>query len=146
MLDIALIMSDDNKVKIRMCAAENCTVRMSAVEKDRHVLCPSHTGWQCTWDLRCDVCKEWTDTQMREYLRLQEGKARKKAHKDKKRALRLADGKAADDRPAHSLSPSSISSQSDLGEIVPSPSVGKLGDRNIDCDSVNLGGGNIVSV
>ena len=126
-------MSDDSRSKIRLCAAENCTVRMSAVEKDRHVLCPSHTGWQCTWDMRCEICKEWTDTQMKEYLKLQEGKARKKAYKDKQKALRLAAGKPADDRHAHSLSPSSLSSQSDLGEMVPSPFVYESGDRsNID--------------
>ena len=33
-----------------------------------------------------------------------------------------------------------------MGEIVSSPCVGKLGDRINDCDTVNLGGGKIVSV
>ena len=103
-------MSDDSRVKVRLCAVDNCTVRMSAIEKDRHVLCPSHTGWQCTWDTRCDVCRDWTDSQMRDYVKLTEGKARKKAYKDKKRAARLAAGEPADDRHAHSLSPSSSSS------------------------------------
>ena len=127
-------MADESKVRVRLCAAENCTVRMSSLDKDRHVLCPSHTGWQCTWDTRCNVCKEWTDSQMRDYLRLQEGKARKKAYKERKRALKLAAGETTDDRHAHSLSPSSMSSQS-LGEIVPSPLLNK--DRNVDADKLN---------
>ena len=105
MLALDLNMSDDNKVRVRMCAAENCTVRISAVDKDRHVLCPSHTGWQCTWDQRCDICREWTDSQMKDYIRLQEGKARKKSHKEKRKAAKLAAGTTADDRHAHSLSP-----------------------------------------
>ena len=86
---------------------------------------------------------------MKEYLKLQEGKARKKAYKDKQKALRLAAGKPADDRHAHSLSPSSLSSQSDLGEMVPSPFVYESGDRsnidNVSNLSVKLGDGNISS-
>ena len=141
-------MSDDSRSKVRVCAADNCTVRMSAIDKDRHVLCPSHTGWQCTWDMRCDICRDWTDTQMREYLRLQEGKARKKAYKERKKALRMAADQPADDRHAHSLSPSSISSLSEIGEVVPSPFVVPA-DRNvnvnIDVNNANVGEGNIVS-
>ena len=71
---------------------------------------------------------------MRDYLRLQEGKARKKAYKERKRLLKLAAGETTDDRHAHSLSPSSMSSQS-LGEIVPSPLLNK--DRNVDADKLN---------
>ena len=84
---------------------------------------------------------------MKDYLKLQEGKARKKAHKDKRKAARLAAGTTADDRHAHSLSPSSLSSsQSELGELVPSPFVGKSGLRldSVDIiDSVNVDGGDI---
>ena len=110
-------MSDDSK-KVRYCAMENCTVRMSSCEKDRHVLCPTHTGWQCKWDVRCNVCQDWPDTLMREYVKLTEGKARKKAYKDKQKALKAAN-EPTDDRHAHSLSPSSSSAASVVGEPVP---------------------------
>ena len=53
--------------------------------------------------------------------------------------MKLAAGKSADDRHAHSLSPSSLSSQSELGETVPSPFIDNLEDRNVD-----LGDGNLV--
>ena len=140
---------EQDKVRVRYCAMENCTVRMSSVEKDRHVLCPSHTGWQCTWDRRCAVCKEWPDTQMKAYVKLQDGKGRKKAHKERRKAAKLAAGLTADDRGnAHSLSPSPSSyssSQSEIGEPVPSPFVGKpdvrLGASGSNLVSVNLGGG-----
>ena len=76
-------MSDDSRVSIRFCAMENCTNRMSSIEKDRHLLCPSHVGWQCSWEVRCDVCRDWSDSAMRDYIRLTEGKARRKAYKDR---------------------------------------------------------------
>ena len=111
-------MSEDSKNKVRYCAMENCTVRMSSCEKDRHVLCPTHTGWQCKWDVRCNVCQDWPDTLMREYVKLTEGKARKKAYKDKQKALKAAN-EPADERHAHLLSPSSSSAASVVGEPVP---------------------------
>ena len=128
-------MADDH-IKFRTCEVANCNVRMSAIEKDRHMICPSHTGWQCNWEQRCNVCKEWPDQEMRDYLRWQEGKARKKAHKDRKKALKLAAGKTPEERPAHSLSPLSISS-SEMGEIVSSPFV----DKSVDRRNFNLGEG-----
>ena len=108
------VMADD-QIKIRYCQVDGCKKRMSSLEKDRHLLCPIHTGHLCNWEQRCNVCKDWPDLQMKEYLRLQEGKARKKAHKDKQRALRAAN--RSTESHAHSLSPSSVSSN-DLGEIV----------------------------
>ena len=112
-------MSD--KVKIRLCAKENCTVRLSSIEKDEHVLCPTHTGWQCNYDTRCDICRNWSEDKMKDYLKLQAGKARRKVYKDKKRAEKRAAGETSADH-AHSLSPSSFGSSQDLsGETVPSP-------------------------
>ena len=124
-------MSDDSKIKYRTCAFENCTVRMSSLDKDRHVLCPKHTGWQCKWDVRCNVCQDWPDTQMREYIKLTEGKTRKKAYKDKQKALKAAN-ETPDGRHAHLLSPSSSSATSVVGEPVP-----VLVDRPV-MDSVNI--------
>ena len=130
---IVNIMADE-QVKIRTCQVDGCNKRMSSLEKDRHLLCPIHTGYQCNWEQRCNICRDWPDQQMKEYLRLQEGKARKKAHKDKQKALRAAN--RSTESHAHSLSPSSVSS-SDLGEIVSGyfDSLGNknLGDGNIDC-------------
>ena len=53
---------------------------------------------------------------MAEYTKLQVGKARKKIDKEKRRARRLAANTSAVGRPAHSFSPSSVSSE-DRGEI-----------------------------
>ena len=125
----------DEHVKIRTCQVDGCNKRMSSIEKDRHLLCPVHTGWQCNWEQRCNICKEWPDQQMRDYMRLQEGKARKKAHKDKQKALKAAN--RSSDSHAHSLSPSSVSSN-DLGEIVSSYFVDQLGNKNLGDGNVNI--------
>ena len=53
-----------------------------------------------------------------ERVKLTEGKARKKAYKDKQKALKAAN-EPTDDRHAHSLSPSSSSAASVVGEPVP---------------------------
>ena len=115
-------MADLGKVRVRTCAAETCTVRLSSIEKDEHVLCPIHTGWQCSFDTRCDICRNWSDVKMKEYLKLQAGKARRKVYKEKKKAEKLAAGETSAEGHAHSLSPSSLSSSQDIsGETVPSP-------------------------
>ena len=125
----------DEHAKIRTCQIEGCNTRMSSIEKDRHVLCPNHTGWQCNWEQRCNICREWPDQQMKDYMRLQESKARKKAHKDRKKALKTAN--RSSDSHAHSLSPSSVSSN-DMGEIVSSYFAEQL-DSKI---KLNVGDGN----
>ena len=58
---------------------------LSAMEKDPHILCPSHTGWQCSQNQRCDVCKEWSEDRMLEHIKLQEGTTRRKVSKEKQR-------------------------------------------------------------
>ena len=58
---------------------------MSSLDKDPHVICPNHTGWQCSMERRCDVCKDWSAERMRLYCNLQDSKARKKAYRERKR-------------------------------------------------------------
>ena len=106
----------DEPTKVRYCSFADCKTRMSALVKDPHLLCPNHIGWQCNNELRCETCKEWSESRMAEYTKLQVGKARKKIDKEKRRARRLAANTSAVGRPAHSFSPSSVSSE-DRGEI-----------------------------
>ena len=117
--------------RIRYCAVIECNVRMSAVQKDPHLLCPTHTGFQCNLETRCEVCKEWSDDQMLEYIKLQEGKARRKAHKDRKRAMKAETASDVRPRHAHSLSPTSSSSISSSGEPVSVPFVGQESVSNV---------------
>ena len=116
----------DNPQKVRYCGFENCKARMSAIAKDPHILCPSHVGWQCSSNQRCDICKDWEDSRMFEYMKLQEGKARKKVSKEKRRQQKSADGKSE-----HLMSPSSCSS-SDMGEKVPCSVVDKSDRQKLD--------------
>ena len=130
-------MSDDS-AKIRACAIAGCNKRMSSLEKDKHLVCPGHTGWQCSWTQRCEVCQSWSDQDMKAYIRLQEGKARKKACKEKKKAARLAAGLSTGSSTAHSFSPSSQSSL-DIGEV--SSIVDPAVDRPIDNLDLDIGEG-----
>ena len=128
----------DDQAKVRVCAVAGCNTRMSSLDKDRHLLCPGHTGWQCSWDQRCEVCRDWTDQDMKNYVRLQTGKARKKAHKEKKKAAKRAAGMSTSSS-AHSLSPSSVSS-SDIGEVL-SVVLPAEDRRSDDLNVNNLGDG-----
>ena len=97
----------DGQNKIRICARQGCKTRMSAIEKDSHLLCPSCTGSGCDLEHRCSVCCDWPKDKMVRYVQLQEGKARKKVYKDKQKSLKLSDGSSATTKGAvHSLSPS----------------------------------------
>ena len=135
-------MSDDPN-RIRVCGVANCNVRMSAVYRDPHVICPLHTGFQCNMEQRCSVCSGWSVQMMQDYVKLQEGKARRKAHKDRKRAQQQGAGSAIDGgRPAHSLSPSSNSSAGVSGETVPSLLVQQALVQD-NCNFKNGGGMNL---
>ena len=51
----------------RLCAAwlggKACSRRMSPLERDPHLLCPSCRGQYCSRDVTCDTCRTWTDAQ-----------------------------------------------------------------------------------
>ena len=107
--------------KVRFCNSSGCMTRMSSVDKDRHLLCPKCTGWVCSLERRCDLCKEWSEEEMRAYCALMEMKERNKAYKAKQRAAKVTAGTAGDSTvrgPAHLLS-SSDDSIDDLGKKVP---------------------------
>ena len=130
-------MSDDTN-RIRFCGVANSNVRMSAVSKDPHVICPVHTGFICNMDKRCDICSEWSVQRMQDYVKLQEGKARRKAHKDRKRACQQESSSADGGRPVHSFSPSSSLSAGISDETVPSLSVQ---EAKLDKVNFKIGGG-----
>ena len=108
--------------KIRVCAFYGCNFRMSSVDKDPHLLCPAHVGWLCSLEQRCDTCKDWPDDQMKAYCKLQQEKARKKAHRDRKKLAAQVGSKqqsAVTSGHAHSMSSSESSFDSSHGKIVP---------------------------
>ena len=127
----------DVSCKIRVCAADGCKNRMSSYEKDPHNLCPSCTGWLCNLDRRCVICADWSAARMKQYVQLQEGKARKKVYKDKQRSVRtgVGSGSTMAKCSAHSLSPSF---SSDDGKNVPSQSVFDQLDKDRQSEILNV--------
>ena len=121
--------------KVRFCSSSGCTTRMSSLEKDRHLLCPKCRGGVCSLERRCDLCKEWSEEEMKAYCMLLEVKQRNKAYKAKQRAAKITTGAAGDSTArgsAHSLS-SSDDSMDDIGKKVPF-SV----DRNLDQPKIRV--------
>ena len=122
--------------KFRLCAAVGCNARMLSVDKDSHLLCPTHTGFVCNMDRRCSVCTTWNEEQMRSYCSLQAAKARKRAYRERKRGVKetgshdisdssLEDGKVSDSCSV-SARPSVVKSSSTLQSALKPIQTGSL--------------------
>ena len=126
--------------KIQSCAFTGCNFRMSSVDKDPHLLCPAHVGWLCSLDQRRDTCKDWPDDQMKAYCKLQQEKARKKAHRDRKKLAAQVGSEqqtAVTLGHAHLMSSSESSFDSSHGKIVPiSPVIVPDAQVPIGCEQV----------
>ena len=71
------------KMPRRVCSS--CNNRMSSLEFDRHLFCPTCTGFICNFENRCDTCKEWSDEVMNHYLKHQASLKSKRESKRKRR-------------------------------------------------------------
>ena len=70
-----------NKV-LRLCPGvgeQKCGYFMSAIERDPHPTCQRCRGKICYRNLTCDICKDWSEEQWREF----EKKKKKKKKKSK---------------------------------------------------------------
>ena len=74
------------------------------MDKDPHLKCPNHIGWQCCMDRRCEVCGQWSTERMRQYCNLQESKKRKRAYRERKKIAEAKQGSAS----SHYVSDSSF--------------------------------------
>ena len=41
-----------------------CYSRMSSIDRDRHLLCIRCCGYECSVDLRCEECENWSKEEM----------------------------------------------------------------------------------
>ena len=89
----------------------SCSRRMSAKTADRHTICVSCRGFDCSIDTRCEECIEWPEEEVRSYAKMR--KSLKSKGSSKRR-----------DKPAASSSPppatSMPSSQSDAFTLMQS--------------------------
>ena len=46
--------------------------RMSSLDKDRHLICPTCVGHICDINVRCDECRDWPEDLIKSYVRHQE--------------------------------------------------------------------------
>ena len=50
-------------------SCKSCASRMSSVKYDKHTLCLNCRDVQCSLDVRCDECKNWSSDIMLDYLK-----------------------------------------------------------------------------
>ena len=53
----------------RRCS--KCQQRMSSTKHDLHAICTKCRGIVCSMEVRCDVCRSWTDDIMKAYVKHQ---------------------------------------------------------------------------
>ena len=75
----------------RVCAS--CGARMSSIEYDPHLHCATCIGHQCSLEVRCDGCKDWTAETMSNYLKHQ---ASLKTKRDSKARRKLSSAQDSD--------------------------------------------------
>ena len=48
---------------------QTCNIRMSSILPDKHTLCTSCRGNECTINNKCFECSAWTDDVMHKYVK-----------------------------------------------------------------------------
>ena len=56
----------------RTCSTDGCKGRLAQVTLDPHSLCVPCRGIECSQSARCNVCREWDEATMADYLNHQE--------------------------------------------------------------------------
>ena len=59
----------------RSCA--RCPSRMSSIDRDKHLFCIKCRGFECSVDLRCDECKDWSKKEMLAHEKIRKSLASK---------------------------------------------------------------------
>ena len=54
--------STSSGLQQRSCA--KCPSRMSSIDRDKHLYCIKCRGYECSVELRCDECKDWSKEEM----------------------------------------------------------------------------------
>ena len=54
--------STSSGLQQRSCS--KCPSRMSSIDRDKHLFCIKCRGFECSVELRCDECKDWSKEEM----------------------------------------------------------------------------------
>ena len=67
--------STSGELQQRSCA--RCPSRMSSIDRDKHLFCIKCRGYECSVDLRCDECKDWSKEEMLAHEKIRKSLASK---------------------------------------------------------------------
>ena len=76
--------SSSGGTPIRTC---QCGARMASSKYDPHVICASCIGFDCSLEVRCESCKEWSDDLMNTFLKHKNELKYKRENKKKKKKI-----------------------------------------------------------
>ena len=72
-------------------SCSSCHVRMSTKDFDTHIICIVCRGGDCNIDKRCDVCIDWPEERMAQYVSYQALLLKKRLSKDKLKSSKKVD-------------------------------------------------------
>ena len=67
--------STSSGLQQRSCA--KCPSRMSSIDRDKHLYCIKCRGYECSVELRCDECKDWSKEEMLAHKKVRKSLASK---------------------------------------------------------------------
>ena len=81
--------SSSAKKPVRNCP--NCSIRMSSIDFDSHIICSNCRGKSCSIEDRCDFCLDWSNDKMKAYMKHQASLERKRKSKKKAKGPNVPD-------------------------------------------------------
>ena len=67
--------STSSGLQQRSCS--KCPLRMSSIDRDKHLYCIKCRGFECSVELRCDECKDWSNEEMLAHEKIRKSLASK---------------------------------------------------------------------
>ena len=67
--------STSSGLQQRSCS--KCPSRMSSIDRDKHLYCIKCRGFECSVELRCDECKDWSEEEMLAHEKIRKSLASK---------------------------------------------------------------------
>ena len=81
-----------------------CPARMSSIDRDKYLFCIKCRGHECSVELRCDECKDWSKEEMLAHEKVRKSLASKNKGRGKSSSVSSKSGKKSASSPSTSVS------------------------------------------
>ena len=68
---------------LQQCSCAKCPSRMSSIDRDKHLNCIKCRGYECSVELRCEECKDWSKEEMLAHEKIRKSLASKSKGRSK---------------------------------------------------------------